>query len=141
MWRGGVTVMSTGYVGIHCPDHPRASGNGHVLEHILVVEKAIGKMLLAGYHVHHWNEDKTDNRPSNLLICENAAYHNLIHQRQRAFRACGNADWLKCSKCKNYDDPINMDVYIKKTDGERVAQHKACKKRRQEEYKAKLALR
>lgn len=31
-----------------------------------------------------------------------------MHQRLRAYEACGNADWVKCSICKQYDDPKNL---------------------------------
>lgn len=76
--------------------------------HVLVAEKALGRELKGTEEVHHWNENKQDNRPSNLVICPDRAYHLLLHQRTRAFDACGHADWLKCRECKTYDDPKNM---------------------------------
>jgi hypothetical protein len=84
------------------------SGGIRKFEHVLVAEKALGRSLRNGECVHHWNEDKQDNRPSNLLICPTRAYHLLIHQRTRAYDACGHADWLKCPYCKQYDAPENM---------------------------------
>jgi DNA-directed RNA polymerase sigma subunit (sigma70/sigma32) len=31
--------------------------------------------------VHHVNGDRSDNRPANLVICEDQSYHQLLHQR------------------------------------------------------------
>jgi len=60
------------------------------LEHRAVVENAIGKPLRRTAPVHHVNENKRDNSPSNLVACDSTAYHHLLHRRQRAFYACGD---------------------------------------------------
>lgn len=80
-------------------------------EHRSIVEKILGKPLPAGALVHHVNEDKLDNRPSNLVVCPSVAYHLLLHKRMRAYDACGHADWLRCSKCKSYDLPSRIKRY------------------------------
>lgn len=66
-WKGGRTVHRKGYISVHAPDHPRASGN-YVFEHILVMEDILGRHLLPGENVHHKNGQKTDNDPSNLEL-------------------------------------------------------------------------
>ena len=53
-------------------------------EHVAVAERALGKPLPLGAEIHHVNEDKSDNRPENLVICPNAKYHALLHMRMRA---------------------------------------------------------
>jgi hypothetical protein len=58
--------------------------------------------------VHHFSGDVEDNGNGNLIACQDAAYHNLLHKRQRALTACGHADWLRCPFCKAYDDPSNL---------------------------------
>lgn len=77
-------------------------------EHNVVAERALGRKIKKPEVVHHVDGKKSNNTPSNLVVCPNHAYHMLIHRRQNALDACGNADWIKCSLCKKYDDPKNM---------------------------------
>jgi len=77
-------------------------------EHIVVAERAIGKPLPLGALVHHVDEDRLNNDPSNLVICPDDAYHRLLHQRASALDACGHADWRKCPFCKHYSAPETM---------------------------------
>lgn len=72
-------------------------------DHVRVVENVLGFELPKSVVIHHWNEIKTDNRNENLLVCQDRAYHNLIHARMRAYDACGNANWRPCVICKKYD--------------------------------------
>jgi hypothetical protein len=117
------------YRTVRKPDHPRASTNGHVLEHILIAEKALGKPLQPKVVIHHFNEDKTNN--DDLVICQNQDYHFLLHQRKKALETCGHAYWLFCSYCKEYDDPINMYVRQNKS----VGYHRHCQAEYQQRRK------
>lgn len=69
-------------------------------EHVLVAEKAFGRMLPPEAEVHHVNENKGDNQNRNLVICQDGAYHKLLHARRRIVDAGGNPDTDRmCSRC------------------------------------------
>ena len=52
-------------------------------EHVLVVERAIGRRLVPGEQVHHINGVKTDNSPMNLQLCKDNAEHMHIEGTYR----------------------------------------------------------
>lgn len=131
-WKGGRIVLKGGYVGVRAPDHPRAH-NGYVREHILIVERAMGKQLRADAPVHHVDEVKSNNANENLVACNDKAYHQLLHQRMRALAACGDANALSCMICTSYDRQSDMMVG-RSYHGGRRGVHRDCwaeaKKRR-----------
>lgn len=73
-WRAGDTswnavkkTYKNGYAFIKCPDHPRAH-QGRVREHVLVMEKHLGRYLTSKENVHHINGIRDDNRLENLEL-------------------------------------------------------------------------
>lgn len=78
-----------------------------ICEHTIVAERALGKPLPAGAEVHHVDENRLNNSPTNLVICDRA-YHLLIHRRMEALKQCGNANWKRCPYCNTWDDPANL---------------------------------
>ena len=69
---------SDGYISIYFPTHPHSSKDGYVMEHILIMEKAIGRLLEDDEVVHHRNHIRDDNRIENLQLMtfkEHARFH------------------------------------------------------------------
>jgi hypothetical protein len=65
----------------------RGTVNGErFYQHVYVAEQALGRKLVPPEEVHHLNEIKHDNRPENLVICPNRAYHLLLHERANALK-------------------------------------------------------
>jgi len=126
-WKGGRTKHSKGYMLI-------ANGKGLELEHRAICEQVLGRSLPAKAKIHHWDGLKSENRNGNLVICEDTAYHGLLHRRQRALAACGNADWRKCPYCQQWDPPSAMWIGGK---NHQFARHRSCTN----QYKRALRIR
>lgn len=105
VWRGGIYVQGSSrstvrYVVVLNPSHPRQRV-GYVFEHILIVERALGYFLPRKHPTHHVDGDGTNNRNSNLVVCESESYHRLLHARARIIRMGGNPNLDKvCSTCQ-----------------------------------------
>lgn len=81
-WGGGRKKSGSGYVAVKDPNSPMANASGYVLEHRLVMAKALGRPLRKDEVVHHRNGVKTDNRIENLELLSNAA-HSTLEWRKR----------------------------------------------------------
>lgn len=69
--------------------------------HVVVAERALGKPLPEKARIHHVDGDGENNANRNLVICEDQAYHLLLHKRQRIVRAGGDPDTERiCSHCR-----------------------------------------
>lgn len=73
---------SDGYIYVFVPEHPYASKDGYVMEHILVMEKAIGRYITREEVVHHKNKIRDDNRLENLELMTFKA-HTSMHSKER----------------------------------------------------------
>lgn len=87
-WKGGKYTNSKGYVVVYAPDHPYAV-KVYVLEHRLIVEQRLGRLLAPNEIVHHINGITTDNRPENLEVMtrgeHNRHHHRNPHIKRRKF--------------------------------------------------------
>ncbi len=61
-WKGGKTINSDGYIQIY------QGGGKYAMEHRLIMEKHLGRLLSADENVHHMNGQKDDNRIENLEL-------------------------------------------------------------------------
>lgn len=99
-----------GYIHIYAPNHSRAHKDGFAKRCLVNAEKALGKPLPLKIEIHHLDENKENDTNSNLVICEDAGYHKLIHSRQRIFNAGGHPDTHKiCSNCKILKERIEFN--------------------------------
>jgi len=94
---------------------------------IKTVEKALGKPLPFGAEVHHVDGNPLNNKHSNLVACENQAYHKLLHRRADALKACGHVDWRACNFCKVYSNPSDLKTYRHPGEDCENVYHPACR--------------
>lgn len=78
-WKGGRTQRGDGYVLIRLGVIPKnAKGARYKLEHRIVMEKHLGRLLSKNEIVHHKNGKTSDNRIENLEVMTQAE-HAKIH--------------------------------------------------------------
>jgi hypothetical protein len=79
-WKRGTSIDQDGYVRVSgCWDHPRCWSTGQVYEHILVVERRIGRYLTADEEVHHKNKNRADNQSDNLELVDKPSHSRRHH--------------------------------------------------------------
>ncbi len=69
-------------------------------EHAAIAERVLGKRLPDGSEVHHIDGDRRNNANRNLVICQDNAYHTLLHMRSETVRAGGDPNSHRlCRAC------------------------------------------
>ena len=79
---GHTKKRDDGYIAVYVPSHPRANSDGYVMEHHLVMEKHLGRLIAPGEVVHHINGVRDDNRIENLMVMT-AKEHMSLHMKER----------------------------------------------------------
>lgn len=110
MWNIVKKIRKGDYDYALVPNHPKATKNGYVLLHRVVVENAIGRLLLDDEEVHHIDRDKHNNDINNLLLLS-AHEHRKLHAEDRKRRYIS----LICPICgKHFTIPENKSFVAKK---------------------------
>ena len=87
MWKGGRMISTHGYVLVRAQGHPKAYSHGHYMqEHILVMEKHIGRYLDNNEVVHHKDGNRQNNNIENLELMtrsQHMVYHRASDWRDQ----------------------------------------------------------
>lgn len=95
------TTRKSGYAVKYAPEHPKAQ-NGAVYLHVLIAEAALGRHMPDGVEIHHVDGNSLNNSNRNLVICQDKAYHKLLHVRARTIAAGGDPDTERlCATCRS----------------------------------------
>jgi hypothetical protein len=89
-WKGGRTRNRAGYVMVQAKDHPDVQGTTrvYVLEHRLVMERHLGRILSSTEYIHHKNGIRDDNRLENLELWTMAQPHGVRAGEQQHCALC-----------------------------------------------------
>lgn len=91
--------------------------------------------------MHHVDGNGHNNHPSNLVVCENQSYHWILHRRQRAYDATGDANANYCEVCLKYDRQDELRSSSRSASAKyprTVYYHLDCARRRQYERKTEM---
>ena len=78
-WKCGRKRLTTGYIYKLCRNHPYANIRGYVMEHRLVMESHLKRILNPREEIHHINGIKDDNRIENLQLFRGRGEHQTFH--------------------------------------------------------------
>jgi predicted RNA-binding Zn-ribbon protein involved in translation (DUF1610 family) len=121
MWKIEKVISKGEYNYMKVKAHPNATKHGYVLEHRIVVENHLNRILDKSEVVHHKNHNKKDNRIENLevmILNEHATLHAHEHGRK----------WvkLKCPNCGVIFDRVHNQTHLSKN-GKYTCCSKACR--------------
>lgn len=92
MWKIERTISKGEYMYAVVPGHPNATKHGYVLEHRVVMENHLGRLLGPNELVHHLNGDRKDNSLKNLQVMSREEHTRTHHRRREVGR-------FKCPQC------------------------------------------
>lgn len=130
MWNIRKIVKKGDYLYAVVPEHPKAIKYGYVLEHRVVMENHLERLLNADEIVHHRNGNRRDNRLENLEVTTNSEHvrhHGLAKGRMRVV--------LKCPACGSLFEQWKNQVHIGKG-----RTYKTCSNRCRGRFSRKLRI-
>lgn len=83
---------------VYAPQHPHAPAAGWVMEHRVIMEATLGRLLSDVEVVHHIDHNGLNNDPSNLMLCESRGKHLAEHHARDAGIASRDALPM-CTSC------------------------------------------
>ncbi len=87
-WKGGEYTNDQGYIMIRKPNHPKATSNGYIRKHRMIMENFLGRILASDEIVHHINGDLKDNSIKNLQVISQS-FHMSQHYKEREINSKG----------------------------------------------------
>lgn len=81
MWKILRIVSKGDYLYAYVPNHPNATKKGYVLEHRVVMENHIGRLLTDDEIIHHKDENKKNNSIDNLELLTRSK-HTALHSKE-----------------------------------------------------------
>jgi len=93
-WKIKKLISKGDYIYTKIPNHPKSTKHGYILEHRIIMENHLGRILTASEIIHHKNGNKKDNRIENLELT-NKSKHARNHMREHGLKMVE----LKCPFC------------------------------------------
>lgn len=76
-------IATIGYVMVRDDEGRRNGGWGYIYEHVKIWETAGNKKLPKGWHIHHLNGIKTDNRLCNLVALPSFRHYLVLQEKAK----------------------------------------------------------
>ena len=115
-WKGGRFIDTQGYVVVRNSEYPKGT-----YEHRYNIEQEIGRKLLPNEHVHHKDEDKTNNDPSNLFIMSNSGHTKLHGKLNKWSKKHDKCICCESTKSKHHANGLCAACYAR-----RLRENKKC---------------
>jgi hypothetical protein len=81
--KGGRIANQDGYIRALAKDHPFTRKYHYIFEHVMVMERHLGRRLEATECVHHVDGDRTNNALENLQLMTKSEHMRLHWQKRR----------------------------------------------------------